>query len=123
VSTRTRLVIVDDHDQARSGLCRSLELDASLDIVGEADNGLDALRLIDAHGADVVLIDVVMPALDGLETTRRIKQRWPGVRVVVLTMYEDYRAAALAAGADDFLVKGVPLVEVLNSVLIRRDMT
>jgi DNA-binding NarL/FixJ family response regulator len=120
VSTRTRLVIVDDHDQARSGLCRSLELDARLEIVGEAGNGLVALRLIEERCADVVLIDVVMPALDGLETTRRIKQRWPGIRVVVLTMYQDYRAAALAAGADDFLVKGVPLSEVLNAVLSSR---
>ena len=66
---------------------------------------------------DVVLIDARMPVMDGLEATRLIKDKWPEVKVIVLTMYPMYRAKALAVGADDFLVKGCPPEDLLEAIL------
>jgi CheY-like chemotaxis protein len=66
---------------------------------------------------------LIQPVLDGMETTRRIKQRWPEVRVVALTMYAECREGAMAAGADAFLVKGAPLLELLKAVLEFKEST
>jgi DNA-binding NarL/FixJ family response regulator len=75
------------------------------------------VQLVEECRPDVVLMDARMPVMDGLEATRLIKDRWPGVKVVVLTMYASYRADALAAGADAFLVKGCPAGERLGAIL------
>jgi YesN/AraC family two-component response regulator len=74
--------------------------------VGEAEDGCEAVELVAEQRPDVVLMDVRMPGMDGLEATRRIKGRQPGVKVIVLSMYAEYLTEALAAGADIFLLKG-----------------
>ena len=79
---------------------------ADVEWVGEATNGSQVARLVVEQQPDVVLIDVRMPEMDGIEATRQIKSQTPTVRVVVLTLYPDYEAEAMAAGADAFLVKG-----------------
>ena len=66
---------------------------------------------------DVVLMDIRMPAMDGIEATRAIKSRWPSVRVVAVTLYEEHRAEALAAGADAFLIKGCSPEELIGAIL------
>jgi DNA-binding NarL/FixJ family response regulator len=88
-------------------------------VVGEAADGQEAVRLAADRQPDVILMDIQMPVMDGLEATRRIKSHWPEVKVIVLTMYETYRADALAAGVDAFLIKGCPAEQLLGAILYR----
>jgi DNA-binding NarL/FixJ family response regulator len=101
----TRVLIVDDSAHAREGLRALLRTWSEFEIAGEAANALDALRLVAECLPDVVLMDLQMPGLDGVQATRLIKQQWPAVTVVVLTMYVTEQNAALAAGADAFVLK------------------
>jgi YesN/AraC family two-component response regulator len=102
----TRILIVDDSVHAREGLRTLLATWPEITVVGEAANGQDAVRLVEECRPDVVLMDVHMPVLDGVQATQRIKQQWPAVTVIVLTIYAVEQHAALAAGADAFLIKG-----------------
>ena len=102
----TRVLIADDSMRAREGLRALLSMWQEIEVVGEAANGLDAVRLVAECRPDIVLMDLHMPALDGVQATRLIKQQWPAVTVVALTMYAVEQSAALAAGADAFLLKG-----------------
>ena len=101
-----RILIADDQRPARKGLHALLSLYTQVEVIGEAVDGQDAVNLVAERRPDVVLMDMRMPVMDGLEATRRIKSRTPGVRVVMLTLHAEYEAEALAAGADAFLVKG-----------------
>jgi DNA-binding NarL/FixJ family response regulator len=112
-----RVLIADDRAQARDGLRALLATVAGVEVAGEAADGLEAVRMVEEHRPDVVLMDAIMPLLDGPEATRRIKARWPGIRVIVLTVNAGYRQAALAAGADGFLVKGCPDEALVQAVL------
>jgi DNA-binding NarL/FixJ family response regulator len=114
---RRRAVIADDRAQARDGLRSLLDTVPEVDVIGEAGDGREALRLAQEHRPDVVLLDAQMPGVGGLEATRLIKDRWPQVRVVVLTMYGSYRQDALAAGADAFLIKGCSDQDLLAAIL------
>ena len=105
---RRRVLIVDDQRPTRQGLRALLAFMPDVEWVGEAANGHEAVNLVTELRPDVVLMDVRMPVMDGLEATRRIKSQRPEVRVIILTMYAEYQAEALAAGADVFLVKGGP---------------
>jgi DNA-binding NarL/FixJ family response regulator len=113
---RIQVLIVDDRPRSRDGLRALLTTCPEVEVVGEAVNGREAVRFIEAYRPDVVLMDVRMPAMDGVEATQHIKARWPEVRVVVLTMYHVYRADALAAGADCFLLKGCPTMDLLAAI-------
>jgi len=112
------VLIVDDLDHVRQGLRTVLELTDDLEVVGEAGTGLEAIQQTDRLEPDVVLMDLEMPELDGLEATRRIKSRHPNTGVVMLTIYEDprNRERAATAGADAFLKKGAPLAQVLTAI-------
>lgn len=85
--------------------------------MGEAGDGSEAIQLVEECRPGVVLMDARMPVLDGVQATRRIKERWPRVRVVVLSMYLSYRDDALAAGADAFLVKGCQPEELISAIM------
>ena len=97
-----------------------MRLGKGLEVVGEANDGHEALSLVEESRPDVVLIDARMGGMDGLEATRRVKNEWPDVWVVVLTMHSEYRADALEAGADVFLAKGCPVQELLDAVSIQK---
>ena len=91
--------------------------DADLRVVGEADNGVEALELVGKLRPDVAIVDIAMPAMNGIEVTRRIKERWPEVGVLVLTAYDDdeYVFAIVDAGAAGYLLKDVPRDEVVRA--------
>jgi DNA-binding NarL/FixJ family response regulator len=114
---RTRVLIVDDQRPTRQGLKALLASSSQMEVVGEAADGQECVDLVAEHHPDVVVMDVQMPVMNGLEATRRIKRQWPEVRVVVLTMYAAHQAAALAAGADAFLLKSGHPSEILRAVV------
>lgn len=102
----TRVLIADDSVRARAGLRALLTMWHEIEVVGEAANGQDAVRLVGECHPDIVLMDLHMPMLDGVQATQLIKQQWPGVSIVVLTLYAVEQSAAMAAGANTFLLKG-----------------
>jgi DNA-binding NarL/FixJ family response regulator len=111
-----RLVIADDNPHARHGLRAILTSHPDVQVAGEASRGDEAIALVEALQPDVALLDVRMPVTDGISATHIIKERWPQVRVVLISMYTEYRTEALSTGADAFLVKGCPAEELLSTV-------
>ena len=100
------VLVVDDERSVREGTKALLAFARGIDVVHEACSGQEAVRIVSMEQPDVVLMDVRMPVMDGLEATRQIKADWPQVKVIVLTMHPSHRRDALAAGADHFLMKG-----------------
>ena len=103
-----RVLVVDDQPRARRSLKALLDTWPEVEEIREACNGQQAVQLVEEYQPDVVLVDVLMPEMDGLQATRLIKSRWPQVHVIVLTMYGEYLDDAVAAGADGFFIKGEP---------------
>ena len=99
------ILIADDDPMVRQCLRRAVEQDAQLRIMWEADNGLQALLLVQQHRPQLVLLDAQMPRMDGIETTRCLRQRNHQLHILVMSVYEQMRAPAIAAGADAFLTK------------------
>jgi DNA-binding NarL/FixJ family response regulator len=112
-----KVLLADDHRILREGLRRSLEAQG-VDVVGEAADGDEAVELAEELHPDVVLMDVTMPVLDGVEATRLIRQRLAEVRVVMLTMHADELtiARAIRAGADGYLVKDCSTDEIADTI-------
>ena len=102
-----RVLIVDDQTLFRAGLARLLDLDPRVEVVGDASNGLEAIKMVSSHKADVVLMDLKMPTTDGLEATRQILSEHPEVKVLILTTFETdtYVLQALRAGASGYVLK------------------
>jgi DNA-binding NarL/FixJ family response regulator len=113
-----RLLLVDDQRLMREGLRTLLEMEPGLEVVGEASNGQEALDAYARLLPDVVLMDVRMPVLDGVEATRRLRQRWPAVRVIILTTFDDdeYVFEGLRAGALGYLLKDVSIHELAEAI-------
>lgn len=103
---KIKVLVVDDQPRSRQSLKALLVTWPALGDIREAENGIEALRLAKEFEPDIVLVDVRMPGLGGLQTTLKIKECWPEMGVVVLSMYSDYEPSALAAGADAFITKG-----------------
>jgi len=101
-----KVLITDDRITSRKGLRALMLTQPDIQIIGEANNGANAIQFIENQKPDVVLMDAFMPKMNGLEATRIIKKRWRNIRVVILTLHDDIREEAIAAGADAFLVKG-----------------
>ena len=112
-----RLLLADDHRMLREGLRRSM-IDEGFDVVGEASDGLEAVKLSEELSPDVILMDVTMPEMDGVEAARRVHAAQPEVRVVMLTMHADADvvASAIRAGASGYLVKDCSTEEIAGAV-------
>lgn len=115
---RLRIMVVDDHDDFRGGLGALIASTPTLELVGSADNGADAVRTALDLQPDVVLMDLHMPQLNGIEATERIVRSAPHIGVLVLTMMEDEDSvfAAIRAGARGYLLKGARRSEIVRSI-------
>ncbi len=116
---RARVFIVDDMPQVLRDLRQLLELTGEMEIVGEAANAQDAIRLVAELAPDIVIMDLEMPGMDGFEATRQIKERGLAPRVVILSVHADPEnvARARAAGADEFVVKGANFKILVRAIL------
>lgn len=108
-----RVFVVDDVQPARVGLCAVLGFAPDVQVTGQAENGVQALEQISADPPDVVIMDIEMPEMDGIEATRQLRARGIPVHILVLSVAFDRRSEALAAGADAFFHKGEPLDDIL----------
>jgi len=115
---KIRVLIVDDHTLVRDGIRALLALVADVEVVGEAANGKEALEKVKGLAPDVVLMDLAMPIMSGLEATRRIRREFPGVRVLALTQYDDseYVIPIIEAGACGFVTKMVAFSELASAI-------
>ncbi|WP_267899651.1 response regulator transcription factor [Galactobacter caseinivorans] len=113
-----RLVLADDQAMVRGALGALLELEGDLEVVGEAGNGTEAVALAASLKPDVVLMDIQMPGVDGIEATRAVREGCPGTRVLIVTTFArpGYLRAALEAGASGFVVKDAPAEQLADAV-------
>jgi DNA-binding NarL/FixJ family response regulator len=113
----TRILIADDHVSIRTALRELLDLVTGIEVVGEATTGREAVELAEELNPDIIIMDVRMPGLDGIEATRVIKQRHPQIRVVAHSAYvnPDLSRAMTDAGAEDFIIKGTLDLEQVRS--------
>jgi DNA-binding NarL/FixJ family response regulator len=117
-STAIRILLVDDHPVVRAGLSGLLSSQPDFVVVGEASSGLEALDMLERIGADVVLMDLRMPQMDGVAATRQVRARFPKVQVLVLTTYDTDSeiVRVVEAGATGYLLKDVPREELFRAV-------
>ena len=115
---RIRVLLVDDHPVVQAGLVVALARDPALAVVGEAGDGVEALQVASELEPDVVLMDLRLPKLDGIDATRQIRQAHPRTAVIVLTIYDhdSYVARAIRAGAAGYLIKDVPSALICHTI-------
>ena len=116
VTQGVRVLIVDDQPRARQSLKALLGTWSIVKTIREAANGKEALALVEESPPDLALMDIRMPEMDGLEATRRIKAKWPQVKIIVLSVYAEHEAEALSAGADAFVCKCEPPEALLKAL-------
>lgn len=120
MTEKTRVLIADDHTIVRAGVRLLLEAEPDIEVVGEALTGDEAVALAEALRPHIVLMDIAMPGITGLEATRRIKARCPAMQVLVLTMHrsEEYFFEMLTAGASGYVLKGAETSELINAIRV-----
>jgi two-component system response regulator DegU len=118
MNARLKAMIVDDHLVVREGLKQLLEVDDEIQVIAEASNGLECLRQLDKLSPDLIFMDVRMPGISGIETTRLIHQKYPRIKIIVLTIYDDdqYVTEAIQAGANGYVLKKVQRDELIQII-------
>ncbi|WP_276355515.1 response regulator transcription factor [Cohnella caldifontis] len=113
-----RIVIADDQRLLRDGLQTMINLSDDMEVVGLAENGRKALELVDSQRPDLVLMDIQMPEMDGIECTRKIRANYPNTKVLILTTYpeDEYIIDALVGGAGGFLLKDLPGDKIISAI-------
>ncbi len=113
-----RLVLVDDHEVVRTGLRMLLESQSDMEIVGEASTGREGIRLVEQKQPDVVVMDITLPDISGIEATRKLKERYPQVAIVALTIHEDeqYFFEMLQAGASGYVPKRAAPEDLISAI-------
>src|SRR5713101_7850532 len=118
IMAKTRIMIVDDHEVVRLGMRAAFEAEPDLAVVGEASNGAEALAKMPVLDPELILMDVRMEKMDGIEACREIKSRYPGVIILMITSYTDEDAviSSILAGASGYLLKHLSRAELLRSI-------
>lgn len=113
-----KVLVVDDHDLVRMGISRMLADDAEIEVIGEADSGEAAIRMVKALNPDVVLLDVNMPNIGGVETTKRLRQFDDKVKILAVSSVssQPYPSMLLKAGVNGYITKGTPLAEMIKAI-------
>ncbi len=111
-----KILLVDDHELVRRGLRRMLESEEDIEVVGDAADAEEAYSQVEMLSPDVVLMDVKMPGVNGVEATRVLKERKPACKVLMLTLYEEYLAESIEAGADGYLLKDAKCAELTQAI-------
>jgi DNA-binding NarL/FixJ family response regulator len=110
------ILLVDDHQVVREGLRRMLELEADFKVVGEAADAKEVLTQMELSSPEVVLMDIKMPGVDGIELTRQLKQEHPTCNIIMLTLYDEYLTQAIEAGAVGYLLKDIKREELVRAI-------
>ena len=111
-----QILLVDDHQVVREGLRHMLELEEDMEVVGEAADAEEALTQVESLFPEVILMDIKMPGMDGVELTRQLKEKQLPCNVIMLTLYEEYLAQAIEAGAAGYLLKDIARAELAQAI-------
>ena len=116
--SKIKIAIADDYKIYRDGLKVGLSADENLEVVAEADNGEDLLKLLEQYTPDVILMDLKMPIMDGMEATKVVRKKYPAIKVLVITMYEDdkFIIHLMENGANGYLLKNTEPEEIRKSI-------
>ena len=112
------ILLVDDHKVVRKGVRAFLSIQPDLEVIGEAENGIEAVEMAQQHAPDVVLMDLIMPGMDGVEATRRLKAISPRTQIIILTSYHDdeHIFPAIRAGALSYVLKDIEPLELVETI-------
>ena len=116
-SDEIRIIVVDNRASNRRGLKALLAFESRITIIGEGADGKEAVQLVGQDQPDLIVMDIHMPGMDGLKATRQIKSSWPGIKVILYSIYPGYREEAILAGADCFIIKGGPEASLSDTIL------
>jgi NarL family two-component system response regulator LiaR len=113
-----RILLVDDHSAVRSGLRKFIAVNKDLQLVGEATNGREAIEMTARHKPDVILMDLLMPEMDGIAATREIHREYPDIKIIALTSFSEQKMVqgVLDAGAIGYLQKNITAMELKNAI-------
>jgi len=111
-----RIFLVDDHQVVREGLRRMLEIEADLQVVGEAASAKEVFTQVESLSPEVILMDIKMPGMDGISLTRELKEKYPSCNIIMLTLYNEYLTQAIEAGAKGYLLKDIQRDELLRAI-------
>ena len=116
--TKIKVLVVDDHTIVRDGICALLALTGDIEVIGEATNGSEALKMVKELHPDVVVMDIAMPIMGGMEATRRINKEFPKTKILVLTQHDDkeYVFPVLESGASGFISKAAASSELVSGI-------
>lgn len=116
----TKIVIIDDHQLFREGVKRILEFEKSFEVVAEGDDGCEALQLVETYNPDVVIMDINMPQMNGVESTRELVEKHPDTKVIILSIHDDesYVTHALQTGAQGYLLKEMDADALIEAVRV-----
>src|SRR4030067_1070125 len=111
-----RILLVDDHQVVREGLRRMLELETDFQVVGEAAEAKEALTQVELLSPEIILMDIKMPKVDGIELTRQLKEKYPVSKIIMLTLYDEYLTQAIEAGAVGYVLKDIKREELIRAI-------